>query len=134
MESERTPSSTKRVLIVDDQLSFCTRWRAFLEGTYGGGVAVETYTDPTASLPHLGPGIALLMLDLEMPRMDGSKVLNYAVARGVDPKRVVITSARDAEDLHRIFPKGRCLAVINKEEPAQQAAFLLILESIMRKP
>lgn len=124
----------KRIVIVDDQLSFCTRWRAFFEGRFYGRVAVETYTDPVASLAHLGPGIALLMLDLEMPGMDGSKVLAFAVKRGVDPRRIVITSARDADYLHRLFPKGRCLAVINKDEPQQQAAFLLILESIMRKP
>lgn len=125
---------TKRIVIVDDQLSFCVRWRAFFEGRFPGRVAVETYTDPVASLAHLGPGIALLMLDLEMPGMDGSKVLTFAVEKGVDPRRVVITSARDADHLHRLFPKGRCLAVINKDEPQQQAAFLLILESIMRKP
>lgn len=127
-------AAPKRIVIVDDQKSFCVRWRAFFEGRFPGRVVVETYTDPFASLPHLDPGIALVVLDLEMPGMDGSKVLNYAVGRGVDPRRVVITSARDAEHLHRVFPKGRCLAVINKEDPAQQAAFLLILESVMRKP
>ena len=39
-----------------------------------------------------------------------------------------------AERLHALFPKGSCLAVINKEEPAQQAAFLMILDSLMKKP
>ena len=124
----------KRIVIVDDHASFCERWKTFLEARFQSAVAVETYTDPVASLPHLGPGIALLMLDLEMPGMDGAKVLGFAVQKGVDARRVVITSARDAEHLHRLFPKGRCLAVINKEEPQQQAAFQLILESIMRKP
>lgn len=127
-------SAVKRIVIVDDQASFCLRWRAFFEGRFPGRVAVETYTDPLASLSHLGPGIALLVLDLEMPGMDGSKVLTFAVAKGVDPRRIVVTSAREAEHLHKVFPKGRCLAVINKEEPLQQAAFLLILESVMRKP
>lgn len=125
---------TKRIVIVDDSETFCRTWREFFEARYGAGVAVETYLDPVSALPHVRPDIALLMVDLEMPVMDGKKVLEYAAARGVDRRRVVIVSARDADDLHRIFPAGDCLAVINKEDPPQQAAFLMILESLMRKP
>ena len=39
-----------------------------------------------------------------------------------------------AEDLHEIFPMGACLAVINKEDPPQQEAFLMIVESLLREP
>lgn len=124
----------KRILIVDDHSAFCTHWKRFLEARYPGVVEVETYTDPVAALRALSPDLALLMLDLEMPSMDGKKVLEFAAARGVDRRRVVITSARDADHLHGIFPQGDCLAVINKEEPAQQAVFLMILDSVMRKP
>ncbi len=124
----------KRILIVDDHSAFCDHWRAFLEARYPGIAAVETFTDPIAALREIRTDIALLMLDLEMPSMDGKKVLEFAVAKGVERRRVVITSGRDADHLHEVFPAGDCLAVINKEEPAQQAAFLMILDSLMRKP
>lgn len=123
----------KRVVIVDDSESFCRVWREFFESRYGDIVSVETYLDPVAALREVRTDIALLLVDLEMPVLDGKKLLEFAAARGVDRKRVVIISARDAEDLHRIFPKGDCLAVINKEDPPQQEAFLMILESFMRK-
>jgi DNA-binding NarL/FixJ family response regulator len=124
----------KRVLIVDDHAIFCEHWKAFLERRFPGAVQVETYTDPFAALRALSPDIALLMLDLQMPGLDGKKVLEFAAAKGVDRRRVVITSASHADHLHEIFPAGDCLAVINKEEPAQQAVFLMILDSLMNKP
>ena len=41
--------------------------------------------------------------------------------------------APPAEDLHQLFPDGSCLAVINKTEPNQQNAFLMILDSIVKR-
>jgi len=127
-------AEVKRILIVDDSEVFCQTWRKFLETRYPGRVAVESFLDPVAALREVRPDIALLLVDLEMPVVDGKKFLEFAASRGVDRRRAVIVSARDAEDLHRIFPSGDCLAVINKEDPPQQAAFLMILDSVMRKP
>jgi DNA-binding NarL/FixJ family response regulator len=124
----------KRIVIVDDHPAFLTHWKAFLEKRYGEKVTVETYEDPLHALKAIRDDIGLLMLDLEMPNLDGKKLLEYAASKGVDRRRVVIASARDADHLHALFPAGDCLAVINKEEPAQQAVFLMILDSIMRKP
>ena len=124
----------KRVLIIDDDRLFCDHWKAFLEGRYPGRVEVLTFTDPLAAVRALSPEVRLLMLDLEMPVLDGKKLLEVAAAQGVERGRVVITSAWDADRLHELFPAGDCLAVINKREPSQQAAFLMILDSVMRKP
>lgn len=124
----------KRILIVDDHAIFCEHWKAFLKERFPGLVQVETYTDPFAALRAISPDLSLLMLDLQMPGLDGKKVLEFAAAKGVDRRRVVITSASHADHLHDVFPAGDCLAVINKEEPAQQAVFLMILDSLMSKP
>ncbi len=123
----------KRVVIVDDSESFCRSWREFLERRYGERVRVETYLDPVAALREVRPDISLLLVDLEMPVIDGRKFLEFAAARGIDRHRAMIVSARDADDLHRIFPMGDCLAVINKHDPPQQEAFLMILDSLMRE-
>ena len=124
----------KRIVIVDDDALFLDHWKAFLEGRYGAKVSVETYEDSLESLKNIRGDIALLMLDLEMPNLDGKKLCEFSAQAGVERKRIVITSAREADYLHKLFPPGECLAVINKEEPAQQAAFLMILDSVMRKP
>ena len=123
----------RRVVIVDDSENFCRVWREFFECRYGDGVRVETFLDPVAALRAVGPDIAVLLVDLEMPVLDGRKFLEFAVARGVDRRRVMIVSARDADDLHEIFPMGACLAVINKEDPPQQEAFLMLIESLLRE-
>ena len=74
-----------------------------------------------------------MLLDWEMPEMDGTEVLAAARAAGVNLKRIIITSSHPAERLHEVFDDSGCLAVIEKAEPEQQAAFLMILDSIMRR-
>lgn len=124
----------KRIVIVDDQRSFLERWRAFLEERYPGQVEVETYTDPLAAVRAFSPAVHLLMVDLEMPVLDGRRLVEVAAAQGVPRPRIVVTSAWEADRLHDLFPPGSCLAVIHKSEARQQAAFLMILDSVMRKP
>lgn len=124
---------SRRVVIVDDSATQCAVWRSFLEERYGQRVAVEVYTDPTEALDHLGPSVHILLLDWEMPKMDGRAVFEEACLRGVNPKRIIISSAHPAGTLHEQFDGSGCLAVIEKTEPEQQAAFLMILDSIMRR-
>lgn len=123
----------RRVVIVDDSPTQCAWWRTLLEQRYGGRAAVETYVDPQAAATHLGPDIHLMLLDWEMPVLDGRGLLEEARRRGVNLKRVIITSARSAAELHEVFDHAGCLAVIQKSEPEQHAAFLMILDSIMKR-
>jgi len=122
-----------RIIIVDDHEAFCVMWADFLASNYPGKAIIEVFTNPFNAFPHLGPDISLLLVDYEMPQIDGKKFVEYAAAKGVSRNRIIITSARDADDLHKLFPKGTCLAVINKQDPAQNEAFLMILDSVMRK-
>lgn len=126
-------SQGKRILVVDDSPTQCAAFKAFLEGRYPGKALVETYTDPKAAVSAFGPTVDLLLLDWEMPEMDGRKVLEEAKARGVHPKRIIVTSAHPADRLHEVFDTTGILCVIEKHEPEQQAAFLQILDSIMRR-
>ncbi|MGH9458295.1 MAG: response regulator [Thermoanaerobaculia bacterium] len=123
----------KRVVIVDDSVAFCDMWENILEERYGAGAAVETYRHPYDALAHIDDDIDLLVVDLEMPGMDGQKFVEYARQRGLSPKRILVTSSHPAEELHRRFRIGETIAVINKTEPKQQEAFLMILDSVMRK-
>ncbi len=123
----------KRFVIVDDSPAFCDLWSAFLAGRYAGAIAVETYSHPYDALPKIESNIDLLIVDLEMPGMDGRKFVDYALQKGVSPKRIVVASSHSAEVLHERFRIGETIAVINKTEPKQQEAFLMILDSIMRR-
>lgn len=120
-------------MVVDDSALQCEFWRSLLLSRYGDRAAVETYRDPCEAIEHLGPDVHLMLLDWEMPCMDGREVLAAAQAHGVNLKRVIITSAHSADELHEVFERESCLAVIEKSEPEQQAAFLMILDSIMKR-
>jgi len=125
--------SPRRVLVVDDSPLQCAYWRRLLETRYGGRAAVETFSNPRQAVEALRPDVHLLLLDWEMPDLDGAAVLEEARRRGVNLKRIVISSAHPADELHRAFDASGCLAVIEKVEPEQQAAFMMILDSIMKR-
>jgi len=119
--------------VVDDSPVQCAIWQRLLENRYGTEARIETYTDPRQAVEHLNPGVHLLLLDWEMPDMDGVEVLDAARNAGVDLKRIIITSSHPADRLHEVFDDAGCLAVIEKAEPEQQAAFMMILDSIMKR-
>ena len=123
----------KRVVLVDESALYAESWRAVLACRYGPAVSFEFYQDPIAALDALGPDVSLLLVDLELPLFGGRKMFELAKGRGVACRRIVILSSRPAEDLHQLFPDGSCLAVINKTEPNQQNAFLMILDSIVKR-
>lgn len=127
------PDQGRRVVVVDDSLFQCVLWRQMLENRYPVRAVVETYTDPVEAVANLGPDIHLMLLDWEMPILDGMAVFEAAVQAGVNPKRIIISSSHPAERLHEAFDCTACLAVIEKVEPQQQAAFMMILDSIMKR-
>jgi CheY-like chemotaxis protein len=128
-----TAGPQKRVVIVDDSASYCDLWSNFIVERYQEAANVETYSHPYDALPKIDDSIDLLIVDLEMPGMDGKKFVEYARAKGLSPRRIVVTSSHSADVLHQRFRIGETIAVINKTEPKQQEAFLMILDSIMRK-
>ncbi len=123
----------KRVVIVDDSVSYGDLWSNFILERYPDGVNVETFNHPYDALPKIDDTIDLLIVDLEMPGMDGKKFVDYARQKNVSPRRIVVTSSHSADELHQRFRIGETIAVINKTDPKQQEAFLMILDSIMRK-
>lgn len=123
----------RRILIVDDDAPFLEAMREQIQSLYPL-LAVEICTDPFQALAILkGEPIDLLLVDLEMPKLDGTKIFSYAVSIGMDKNRIVILSGRDSDYLHEQFPMGTCLAVLNKYEAKQQAVLDMILSSMQRK-
>lgn len=123
---------SRKVLIVDDNPLVLSWWTIFLEEHYSD-LDIFTFEDPVQAMPHMTPDVHLLLMDLEMPVMDGMKLLEHAARQGVRRNRTIILSSKDADVLHRMFPHGACLAVINKDDPRQQTVLYEILNSIMRR-
>ena len=123
----------KRIVIVDDSPAFCDLWSNFITENYPGLAAVETYGHLHEALPKIDAGIDLLIVDLEMPGMDGKKFVEYARQKGLPAKRIIVTSSHSADELHERFRIGETIAVIQKTEAKQQEAFLMILDSVMRR-
>jgi CheY-like chemotaxis protein len=123
----------KRVVIVDDSPAYGDLWSNFMRERYGDAVQVQTFSHPYDALPKIDDAIDLLIVDLEMPGMDGKKFVDYARQKGMPAGRIVVTSSHSAEELHERFRIGETVAVINKTDPRQQEAFLMILDSVMKK-
>jgi CheY-like chemotaxis protein len=95
---------------------------------------VETCTNPVQALGLIkGQDFDLLLVDLEMPTLDGAKIFKYATDSGIDKNRIVILSGRDADYLHEHFPLGTCLAVLNKYEARQKTVLDMIFSSLQKK-
>lgn len=123
----------KLIVVVDDNELFCKQMLKFFKERYGDKVLVETYTDPLKGLAVVSPNIDLLIVDLEMPRIDGKKFLKYATERGLDHRRIIIASFQSAEVLHEKFKLSECLAVMDKNEAEQQKVFRMITDSIVNR-
>ncbi|MBJ6800013.1 response regulator transcription factor [Geomonas propionica] len=122
-----------KILIVDDDAAFVGALRDKIHALYPL-LDVITCTEPLLALTILKQGkVDLLLVDLEMPTLDGSKIFSYAVSVGMDKNRIVILSGRDSDYLHEQFPMGTCLAVLNKYEAKQKAVLDMIFSSMQRK-
>jgi CheY-like chemotaxis protein len=123
----------RKILIVDDDAPYLDALREQIRSLYPL-LAVVTCTDPVQALAILREGpVDLLLVDLEMPVLDGAKIFAFAVSTGMDKNRIVILSGRDANYLHEKFPMGTCLAVLNKYEAKQKAVLDMIFSSMQRK-
>ncbi len=122
----------KKILLIDDDAAFLKLLEEYVEERYPG-LHVLICNDPIKCLVSITDDLDLLLVDLEMPGIDGAKILSYAVSKGLSKNRIVILSGRDAEYLHKRFPMGSCLAVLNKYEGKQRDVLDMIFNSLQKK-
>lgn len=121
------------VLIIDDDELFSSFLSDYIRKYYPS-LHVDACTNPLKALTAVkSSNPDLLLIDLEMPMLDGNKIYHYATAAGVDKNRIIILSGREAEYLHKQFPLGTCLAVLNKYEAKQKAVLDMIFNSLEKK-
>ncbi len=122
----------KKILLIDDDAAFLKVLKEYVAEHFPG-LEIMTCNNPLTCLANITDDLDLLLVDLEMPGLDGSKVLSYAVSKGVSKNRIIILSGRDAEYLHKRFPMGSCLAVLNKFEGKQRDVLDMIFKSLQSK-
>jgi CheY-like chemotaxis protein len=122
----------KKILLIDDDAAFLNLLEESVEKRYPD-LTVLTCNDPIKCLTSITNDIDLLLVDLEMPGLDGAKILSYAISRGVSKNRIIILSGHDADYLHDRFPMGSCLAVLNKFEAQQENALDMVFNSLQQK-
>ena len=127
-----TVYNMKKVLYIDDDSFFLKEISEHVRDRFPG-IELVTCQDPIAALTLIDGSLDLLMMDLEMPRLDGKKLLSYAISQGLDKRKIVIISSREADYLHEVFPMGACLCVLNKHELRQREALDMILDSVEKK-
>lgn len=122
-----------RILLIDDDRGFTNFLSGYIRDTYPL-LKVEICNNPVSALQRIkSAGYDLLLIDLEMPTLDGLKLLSFATQTGMDKNRIVILSGRDADVLHELCPMGTCLAVLNKFEARQKAVLDMIFNSLHKK-
>jgi len=122
----------KKILLIDDDQFFLDFLNNYVRERYPD-LTVLTCNNALQGLAQIDADLDLLLLDLEMPDFDGRKLLDYATQKGVDCRRIIILSGRDADYLHECFPMGKCLAVLNKHEMRQQAVLDMIFAALQKK-
>lgn len=122
----------KKILLIDDDRLFLEFLTDYVSERYPN-LEILTSDNPLQGLAQINADLDLLLLDLEMPNLDGSKLLSYAIEKGLDKKRIIILSGRDAEYLHKCFPMGICLAVLNKNEARQKIVLDMVFDALQKK-
>ena len=122
----------KKILLIDDDQLFLDFLTRYVRERYPD-LEILAYDNPLLGLAQINAELDLLLLDLEMPDLDGSKLLAYAIEKGVDKGRIIILSGRDADYLHERFPMGQCLAVLNKSEARQKVVLNMVFDALQRK-
>ncbi len=122
-----------KILIIDDDQVFTNLLSSDVRATCPL-LKLEVCNNPVSALALLRKrDNDLILIDLEMPALDGMKLYRYATEVGVEKNRIVILSARDPDYLREFFPMGSCLAVLNKYEARQKEVLGMILKSLNSK-
>lgn len=122
-----------KLLLIDDDPAFTRLLSDYIAEQYPL-LSVDVCNNPLEALAAIRRApYDLILIDFEMPTMDGRKLMNFAVQSGIEKNRIVILSSRDADFLHEQCPMGSCLAVLNKHEVRQKAVLEMIFSSLNKK-
>ncbi|MGB4598470.1 MAG: response regulator [Trichlorobacter sp.] len=121
------------ILLIDDDPAFTRLLESYIAENFPL-LLVSVCNNPLTALTCIRQQpYDLILIDFEMPNIDGRKLLSFAVQAGIDKNRIVILSSRDPDYLREHCPMGSCLAVLNKHEVRQKAVLDMLFNSISQK-
>ncbi len=121
------------ILLIDDDPAFTRLLSDYISNSFPL-LQVDVCNNPLSALSCIKKQpYDLILIDFEMPTLDGRKLLAFAVQAGVDKSKIVILSSRDPDYLREHCPMGSCLAVLNKHEVRQKAVLDMIFNSLSQK-
>ena len=118
----------RKILVVDDDANLRDLVRRFLEQQ---GFSVLTATDgPTAiqTVASQGPNLALVVLDMIMPGMDGEHVLQAMRTLQPDLPCLLISGCYNANLITRTLQQGLCEFLA---KPFSAGAMLVKIEGLL---
>ena len=122
-----------QVLLIDDEIAFTEYLKGYVARQYPG-INMAACNDPLEALRLLQQNsYALILIDVEMPVMDGRKLLKFSLQAGIEPSRIIMLSGHTADYLHKVCPAGSCLAVLNKFEIRQREVLDMVFTSLSAK-
>lgn len=122
----------RKILIIDDDQLFLDFLTDYVREHYPL-LEILSFNNAIKSLPAISDDTDLLLIDLEMPGLDGTKILAYACEKGLSREKIIILSSHDAEYLHKQIPMGQCLAVLNKHEARQKDVLNMVFKALQEK-
>ncbi len=100
-------TSTKRIMLIDDNHDVGLSFKIVLEHYYGSGLKIETFTNPSAALENFKTGLYdLAIIDTKLQYMSGFEV--YRKLKEIDRKVKVCFLVPDKlfeDDTKRLFPE-----------------------------
>jgi two-component system, NarL family, nitrate/nitrite response regulator NarL len=106
-------AASTEVLVVDDHAGFRTFARAMLESAGFTVAEAATGAEATEAARVLGP--RLVLLDIQLPDVDGFEVARRIAARGDGPV-IVLTSARAASDYGGLIAASPVAGFLPKDQ------------------
>jgi DNA-binding response OmpR family regulator len=100
-------TSTKRIMLIDDNHDIGLSFKIVLEHYYGSGIKVESFASPLTALENFKTGLYdLAIIDTKLPYMSGFEV--YRKLKELDRKVKVcflVPDKRYEDATKRLFPE-----------------------------
>jgi DNA-binding response OmpR family regulator len=117
----------KRILVVDDELDICLVLKIVLENN---GFIVTYYCKPILALNEFKSNFYdLIILDIQMPDMNGFQLYNEIRKKDINSKICFVTASENIIDITYKFPPG--YTIIKK--PIENNDLIRIVNSLLSK-
>jgi DNA-binding response OmpR family regulator len=117
----------KRILVVDDELDICLVLKIVLENN---GYIVTYYCNPILALNEFKSNFYdLIILDIQMPDMNGFQLYNEIRKKDIKSKICFLTASENIIDIAYKFPPG--YTIIKK--PIENNDLIRIVNSLLNK-